>query len=601
MSTAQFNLGDLPVAQQAAVLLALDGHQLGGAVLDYQDSRAADHWCDSVSQLRQRLVPSATSVRIPLGCDVSHLNGGVDVIGTLLEGQSKQVVGLIDKANGGVLTLPYASEHSQRTITTISNALDNGTRESVDSKKPCVIALNPEVLSESDNDIDAALLERMAFRISLEGSVEIDWTGWQLPCDAIVNAVNNACNVVVPDDLYAQLCMAALMRGITSMRIPIKALSVARRISSLAGRTELNETDCEQAIDLVVAWRAPLITAEVPQPEQAESEDNQLEENLPDDSNSELQEPNHTDSDGNSQDSQTTQPPPASKPSTLSLPDNLLQLHAAASQSTERHNTSGNSGQQAKSKTRGRVTGTEPYQRGAGQKIHILATLQAAAPWQKWRRSKTQKTQTVIHPQDLRAARYQQSTQTVTVFCVDASGSAAARRLNEAKAAVEMLLADCYVRRDQVAMIVFQGAKAQLVLPPTRSLVRVQRELARLPTGGGTPLASALQLTTQLVKDIKRAGNTPIVCLLTDGRANVDSDGIGGRVKARADALKAASVLSRSVPHSVVIDIAMRASAFAPQLAGAMSARYLPLPGADAQLISGAVSQTRQLSEQGVA
>ena len=130
---------------------------------------------------------------------------------------------------------------------------------------------------------------------------------------------------------------------------------------------------------------------------------------------------------------------------------------------------------------------------------------------------------------DLRVARLQQRAATATLFVIDASGSSALHRLAEAKGAVELLLADCYVRRDQVGVIAFRGRGAEVLLPPTRSLVRAKRSLAALPGGGGTPLAAGLRgRAGAWPTQVRRSGATPVVVLLTDGRANIARDGAPG-------------------------------------------------------------------------
>jgi magnesium chelatase subunit D len=224
----------------------------------------------------------------------------------------------------------------------------------------------------------------------------------------------------------------------------------------------------------------------------------------------------------------------------------------------------------------------------AGARLNLVETLRAAAPWQKLRRQK--KTTLCVEKTDFRITRFRQRTETTTIFLVDASGSAALNRLAEAKGAVELVLADCYVRRDKVALISFRGATADLLLPPTGSLVRAKRSLAGLPGGGGTPLASAIQAGSALANAIRRRGQTPILILLSDGRANIAADGTAGRARAEADAISAAHAVRADGITSLLVDTSPRPAPQARRLAEAMGARYLPLPYADATALARAVS-----------
>ncbi|HEY4975215.1 MAG TPA: VWA domain-containing protein, partial [Steroidobacteraceae bacterium] len=168
-------------------------------------------------------------------------------------------------------------------------------------------------------------------------------------------------------------------------------------------------------------------------------------------------------------------------------------------------------------------------------------------------------------------------------------GSSAMHRLAEVKGAVELLLAECYVRRDQVAVVAFRGRGAELVLPPTRSLVRAKRSLAGLPGGGATPLAAGLALAHELAEQLRRRGLAPALVILTDGQANIARDGSSGRAHAQDDAMLVARLLRAAAFNTLLIDTALRPQPQARALAEAMRARYLPLPYADARALVDAV------------
>ncbi len=178
------------------------------------------------------------------------------------------------------------------------------------------------------------------------------------------------------------------------------------------------------------------------------------------------------------------------------------------------------------------------------------------------------------------------------IFAVDASGSAALARLAETKGAVELLLARAYATRDFVSLIAFRGTGAELLLPATRSLVQTKRRLAALPGGGGTPLAAGLSLALDQANRQARRGLTPIIVILTDGRANVALDGTGNRGQAATDAQTVARAVRGAGHASIVIDTGQRPEQSLSRLATVMDGTYLPLPRASAEHLSAAVAAT---------
>jgi magnesium chelatase subunit D len=252
---------------------------------------------------------------------------------------------------------------------------------------------------------------------------------------------------------------------------------------------------------------------------------------------------------------------------------------------------SGKSGMMRRSAQRGRPIGARPAAWRAGLRLALVETLRVAAPWQEYRRREKPHHAALVHirREDVRIRRYKQNSETTTIVLVDASGSAALHRLAEAKGAVELLLSDCYVRRDRVAVIAFRGRGAEVLLEPTHSLVRAKRSLAALPGGGGTPLSAGIAAGFAMAEASRKRGQTPVIVALTDGRANVARDGMGGRATAEAEALDVARLFKVSGISSLLIDTAPRPQPFSRDLASAMGARYVPLPFADAARMSAAV------------
>ncbi|WP_051966326.1 putative cobaltochelatase [Kitasatospora mediocidica] len=188
--------------------------------------------------------------------------------------------------------------------------------------------------------------------------------------------------------------------------------------------------------------------------------------------------------------------------------------------------------------------------RPAGQltRLHLAATLQAAAPHQA-ARGRTGRALVLRHD-DFREQVRQGRESNLVLFVVDASGSMAARqRMTAVKGAVLSLLMDAYQRRDKIGMITFRGAGAELALPPTSSVEVGAARLEQLPTGGRTPLAAGLLRAHEVLRleRLRDPHRRPLLVVVTDGRAT------GGRA-ALAEAGQAAGLLAAQGTAAVVLD-----------------------------------------------
>jgi magnesium chelatase subunit D len=584
-------------AALVAALLAVDPAGLGGVALRAPAGPLRDAW---LALLRAALPHDTPMLRVPLHATDSALLGGLDLAATLHAGRPVAQQGLLARCDGGVLLLAMAERVGAGVASQLSAVLDTQVvaleRDGLTRRTPGRVAL--VALDEGDGEeeqMPATLLDRLAFHLPLQAAesdddAPVDWTRAE-----IAEARARLSQVVVPDEVVTALCAASLVWGVNSMRAPLLAVRVARAAAALSGMDEAEEVHASLAARLVLAPRA----TRVPAPPAEDTDDTppptDAQEPTPDDDDAQ-----HTPPPEAPQDAPDHMPDEEEAPGALddrlieavraAIPPGLLAALQLGQARQARAAAAGRSGELMKNQNRGRPVGTRRAEPRSGARLHILETLRAAAPWQRLRQQKADGPRRIqVRREDFSVVRFRQRRPTTTLFVVDASGSAALHRLAEAKGAVELLLAECYVRRDKVAVLAFRGNGCELLLPPTRSLARAKRSLAALPGGGGTPLAAGIEAARELAAQIGRAGETPIVVMLTDGRANVSRDGRHGRARATEDALEAADAFRLAGLSALLIDTSSQPGEASRVMAERMGAACVPLPHAGAVGLSQAV------------
>lgn len=617
-------------------LLQIDPHGLGGIWLRAPFGPVREQWLKHLSQT------GLNTVKLPGNIDSERLLGGIDLSRTLQTGHLHMQSGLLQQADQGVVCINMAERFPMALVAPLTQAMDTQSLPPLanTTDSGCLVRTQFSVvaLDESMQDeppLSKALQERLGLWFDLQDLAPSDVTevsmdtlnqrntqagvSIQIAAEALARMKQARPLVEWTDEQALAVCITAQSLGIDSLRIPTLALRVAISHAALNLRNRLTDEDLAFAARRVLAPRATQLPAPPENASDTDPENRPNPESEPErskDNNSSLNPPEPSappEATTDAEDSPSTEEPEEDpnteeeSPSDPS-PENLQELMIAAAMASlppnvldglltkpgrSSGNTSGRSGQYRSGMQRGRPLPPRPGRPGGNARLHILATLRAAAPKQRLRAG-TQAGRVAIRSEDFHVHRYQQHSASCLILALDASGSAALQRLAEAKGAVELLLQQSYARRDSVCIVAFKGAQAQLLLPMTRSLVRAKRAMTGLPGGGGTPLALALKMACEQATQLQRQGVTPILVVLSDGRANVNLQGLGGRAQAQADALQWAGQWRQTGHRALWIDTSLKPDTQVQNLAHTMGSSYLPMPQVQSQRMALAMENLRR-------
>ncbi|MGJ5750623.1 protoporphyrin IX magnesium-chelatase [Streptomyces puniciscabiei] len=565
----------------------------------------------------------ARMVELPVGASEDRLVGALDIERALAEGVKAYQPGLLADAHRGILYVDEVNLLHDHLVDLLLDAAAMGAsyveREGVSVRHAArfllVGTMNPE-----EGELRPQLLDRFGLTVEVAASREpeqrVEVVRRRLAYDddpagfaarwaeeeasvrqRIVAARQLLPQVRLGDGALRQIAATCAAFEVDGMRADIVMARTATALAAWAGRTDVLAEDVRQAALLALPHRRRRNPFDAPG-----LDEDKLDETLE----------QFSGDDGSGEDDPDPDGPGGGRPRPDSGPqgggDGAARPEAgeggepqaagageqAPAQASEPFRTKvlsvpgigeGAAGRRSRARTEhGRTTGSRRPQ-GALTKLHLAATVQAAAPHQRARGRSGPGL--VIRRDDLRQATREGREGNLVLFVVDASGSMAARqRMSAVKGAVLSLLLDAYQRRDKVGLVTFRGASAEVALPPTSSVDAAAARLRSLPTGGRTPLAAGLLRAHEVlrVERLRDPARRALVVVVTDGRAT-------GGPEPVALAGRAARLFAAEGVASVVVDCESGPVrlGLAGQLAGELGGTAVTLDELRADSIAGLV------------
>ncbi|MGW2934560.1 putative cobaltochelatase [Streptomyces sp. NPDC001156] len=574
----------------------------------------------------------ARMVELPVGASEDRLVGALDIERALAEGVKAFEPGLLADAHRGILYVDEVNLLHDHLVDLLLDAAAMGAsyveREGVSVRHAArfllVGTMNPE-----EGELRPQLLDRFGLTVEVAASREPEqrvevvrrrlaydddpagftarWAQEETAVRArIVAARELLPSVRLGDGALRQIAATCAAFEVDGMRADIVMARTATALAAWAGRTDVLAEDVRQAALLALPHRRRRNPFDAPG-----LDENKLDETLeqfggpdddpdpgPDGPDGGGQPPQ---ADGGPQDGDTGARPDTGDGDGDAQPQASGAGEQAPVSAAEPFRTKvlsvpgigdGAAGRRSRARTEhGRTTGAR-RPRGTLTKLHLAATVQAAAPHQRARGRSGPGL--VVRRDDLRQATREGREGNLVLFVVDASGSMAARqRMSAVKGAVLSLLLDAYQRRDKVGLVTFRGKDAEVALPPTSSVDTAATRLQSLPTGGRTPLAAGLLKAHEVlrVERLRDPARRALVVVVTDGRAT-------GGPEPVALAGRAARLFAAGQVASVVVDCESGPVrlGLAGQLAGELGGAAVTLDELRADSIAGLVRDVQGTS-----
>jgi magnesium chelatase subunit D len=574
----------------------------------------------------------ARMVELPVGASEDRLVGALDIERALAEGVKAFEPGLLADAHRGILYVDEVNLLHDHLVDLLLDAAAMGAsyveREGVSVRHAArfllVGTMNPE-----EGELRPQLLDRFGLTVEVAASREPEqrvevvrrrlaydddpagftarWAQEETAVRArIVAARELLPSVRLGDGALRQIAATCAAFEVDGMRADIVMARTATALAAWAGRTDVLAEDVRQAALLALPHRRRRNPFDAPGLDEDKLDETLEQFGGPDDD----PDPGPDGPDGGGQPPQADGGPQGGD--TGARPDTgdgdgdaQPQASGAGEQApvsaAEPFRTKvlsvpgigdGAAGRRSRARTEhGRTTGAR-RPRGTLTKLHLAATVQAAAPHQRARGRSGPGL--VVRRDDLRQATREGREGNLVLFVVDASGSMAARqRMSAVKGAVLSLLLDAYQRRDKVGLVTFRGKDAEVALPPTSSVDTAATRLQSLPTGGRTPLAAGLLKAHEVlrVERLRDPARRALVVVVTDGRAT-------GGPEPVALAGRAARLFAAGQVASVVVDCESGPVrlGLAGQLAGELGGAAVTLDELRADSIAGLVRDVQGTS-----